>query len=111
MTIQELLDSGFKEYKNHFSQSDEKHFSKSITDDDGIRYSIFVRYFKHDDKEFFSPSVQFQNTPFGTVEIQGVQWFNTFEGLQMNNEHSLNTMYEYFDYMWKVHGKVYYEEY
>lgn len=116
MNIQQLIGEGFKEYPHPFREAS-MFLQKGIEDEIGKKYFIDCFYNKiineetseHKTVETYTFEVQMESD-YGTVSIETVQWFNTFDGV-LYSQKTLPYVYEYFETMWIAHGMHYYEEF
>ena len=111
MKEQDLIDSGYKKFRNSGFNLSDYGYQKKFTDDKGVMYFINIWVYNYNKPEYkgheiynhvgFVPDIQFQIKDDDTVNISYIL---------SNNSELVNVEKKVHD-IWVYHGKPYYELY
>lgn len=120
MTVQELLDNGYKEFRpNSIITSANKSFQKRVSDDIGKKYFITVNYFEpYEDKPYpsFEVDLQFEKKIDNITVVHNILLFGfaVYDEEKQINDYSLmsiKTIEEHIESVWNSLNFEYHEKY
>jgi len=111
MKEQDLIDSGYKKFRNHGFNLSDYGYQKKFTDDKGVMYFITIWVYDYNKLQYsstaiygrisFSPDIQFCIKDDMTVNISYI----------LNEDSKLSDLEKNVHDVWVYHGKPYYELY